>query len=61
MLGILISGIYVALEHTVLEVTPHLSWNTVMIEMPYRGGTAKDVERAILIPVENALEGMKCI
>ena len=61
MLGLLISGIYVAVEHTVLEVTPKLSWNTVMIEMPYRGGTAKDVERAILIPVENALEGMKGI
>ena len=61
MLGILIAGIYVALEHTVLEVTPKLSWNTVMIEMPYRGGTAKDVERVILIPVENALEGMQGI
>jgi len=61
MLGILVSGIYVALEHTVLEVTPSLSWNTVMIEMPYRGGTAKDVERAILLPVESALEGVKGI
>ncbi len=59
MIGILVAGIYVAMEHTVLEVTPTLSWNTVMIDMPYRGGTAKDVEKAILIPVENALEGLK--
>ncbi len=59
MLGILIAGFYVALEKVVLEVTPTLSWDTVMIEMPYRGGTAKDIERAILLPVENALEGIK--
>ncbi len=61
MLAILVSGTYVALEHTVLEVTPKLSWDTVMIEMPYRGGTAKDVERAILLPVESALEGLQGI
>ena len=61
MLGILATGVYVALEHTVLEVTPTLSWNTVMIDMPYRGGTAKDVERAILLPIEAALEGVKGI
>ena len=61
MIGILVAGIYVALEHTILEVTPKLSWDSVMIEMPYRGGTAKDVEKAILIPIENALEGVKGI
>lgn len=32
-----------------------------MIEMPYRGATAKDVEKAILIPIEEALEGVKGI
>ena len=32
-----------------------------MFEMPYRGATAKDVERAILIPIEEALEGVKGI
>ena len=30
----------------------------VYIEMPYRGATARDVERAILIPIENALQGV---
>ena len=59
MLGILLAGIYTAIYRVPLEVTPALSWNTVMIEMPYRGGTAKDVERAILIPIEEALEGVK--
>jgi multidrug efflux pump subunit AcrB len=58
MLAILIAGGYTALYRIPLEVSPSLSWNTVMIEVPYRGGTAKDVERAVLIPVEQALEGL---
>ncbi|MBM3824914.1 MAG: efflux RND transporter permease subunit [Verrucomicrobia bacterium] len=61
MLAILAGGIWVGLFRVPMEVTPALSWNTVMIEMPYRGATAKDVERAILIPVEEALEGVKGI
>ncbi|MFK7735398.1 MAG: efflux RND transporter permease subunit [Pirellulaceae bacterium] len=61
MLAILIAGGYSIIYRMPLEVTPALSWNTVMIEMPYRGGTAKDVEKAILIPIEEALEGVKGI
>ena len=61
MLGILVAGIFTAIYRVPLEVTPALSWNTVMITMPYRGGTAKDVEQAILIPIEEALEGVKGI
>ncbi len=61
MLAILIAGGYTALYRIPLEVTPALSWDTVMIEMPYRGATAKDVEKAILIPIEEALEGVKGI
>ena len=61
MLSLLAAGFYTAFYQIPLEVTPSLSWDTVMIEMPYRGGTAKDVERAILIPVEEALEGVKGI
>jgi multidrug efflux pump subunit AcrB len=61
MLGILAAGVYTAIYRIPLEVTPTLSWDTVMIEMPYRGATAKDVERAILIPIEEALEGVEGI
>ncbi|MEC8555366.1 MAG: efflux RND transporter permease subunit [Planctomycetota bacterium] len=61
MLGILVAGVFTAIYRVPLEVTPALSWNTVMITMPYRGGTAKDVEQAILIPIEEALEGVKGI
>jgi multidrug efflux pump subunit AcrB len=52
MVAIFLGGLYTAFFRVPLEVTPSLSWNTVMIEMPYRGATGKDVERAILIPVE---------
>ncbi|MEM7474230.1 MAG: efflux RND transporter permease subunit [Planctomycetota bacterium] len=61
MLGILVAGIHTALYRIPLEVTPALSWNTVMITMNYRGGTAKDIERAVLIPIEEALEGVNGI
>ena len=61
MLGILAAGVYTAFYRIPLEVTPARSWDTVMITMPYRGGTAKDVERAILIPIEEALEGVRGI
>ena len=61
MLAILAGGIYMAVFRTPLEITPALSWRSVIIEMPYRGGTAKDVERAILIPIEEALEGVQGI
>ena len=58
MIGILVAAAITAWFRVPLEVTPALTWNTVIIEMPYRGATAKDVERAILIPVEEALEGV---
>ena len=61
MLGILIAGGFTAVNHVPLEVTPALSWDTVMITMTYRGATAKDVERAILIPIEESLEGVEGI
>ena len=61
MLGILVAGALTAVNHVPLEVTPALSWDTVMITMTYRGATAKDVERAILIPIEESLEGVEGI
>lgn len=61
MFSILAAGAYSVMNYVPLEVTPALSWNTVIIEMPYRGATAKDVERAILIPIEESLEGVKGI
>lgn len=58
MVGILLAGLYTAFFRVPLEVVPSVRYNVVFIEMPYRGATAKDVERAILIPIENALRGV---
>jgi multidrug efflux pump subunit AcrB len=61
MLAILLGGVYSAFYRVPLEVSPSLSLNSVNVEMNYLGGTAKDVERAILIPIEEALEGVSGI
>ncbi len=58
MVGILLAGIYTAFFQIALEVSPSRQFNSVRIDMTYRGASAKDVERAILIPIENALEGV---
>lgn len=61
MIVILVAGGFVAFTQVPLEVTPALSWDGVSIRMTYRGATGKDVERAILIPIEEALEGVEGI
>ncbi|TWU15611.1 efflux RND transporter permease subunit [Allorhodopirellula heiligendammensis] len=61
MLAILIAGVYTAFYKIPLEVSPERTMASVRIEMTYRGGTAKDVEQAILIPIEESLEGVEGI
>lgn len=58
MLAILIGGAYTAAFKIPLEVSPERNFELVVVEMSYRGATAKDVEQAILIPIEEALEGV---
>ena len=58
MLAILLSGGYVALNKIPLEVQPAKTYSNIRITMSYRGGTAKDVEQSVLIPIESALEGI---
>ncbi len=58
MVGLLLAGVYTAFFRVPLEVEPSRNYGGVYFSMPYRGGTAKDVEKAILIPVEEALEGI---
>ena len=59
MLAILFAGIHSAFFRVSLEVVPSdTGWQIVYMEIPYRGGTAKDVEKGVLIPVEKALEGI---
>ena len=58
MLGVLIFGGYSLMERIPLEVQPAWKFQQVNIEVPYRGGTPEDVEKAVVIPIESALEGM---
>ena len=61
MLAILLAGFYVALNKIPLEVQPAHTFSNIRVTMSYRGGTAKDVEQAVLIPIESALEGIEGI
>ena len=62
MIGILLAGVYSAMFKVPLEVIPPDSgWKIVYMEVMYRGGTAKDVEKGVLLPVERALEGLNGI
>lgn len=59
ILAILLWGGYSVMELVPLEVQPAIKFKQVDINVPYRGGSPEDVERAVLIPVESALEGLK--
>ena len=61
MIALLVGGIYAAFYQIPLEVDPKVNWNSVGIQMSYRGATARDVQRAIVIPIEEALEGVQGI
>ncbi len=56
--GILLAGIYVAFFKITLEMEPDREWGSVSIRKQYPGATPTDIEREILIPVENALESL---
>jgi multidrug efflux pump subunit AcrB len=58
LFGILIWGIWSAVEKVPLEVQPAMKFNEVHINVPYRGGSPTDVESAVIVPIERALEGM---
>jgi len=59
MIAILIGGCAVVyLNKIPLEVQPTFTRNEVRISVTYRGGSPEDVERAVVIPIERAMEGM---
>jgi multidrug efflux pump subunit AcrB len=58
LVAIILLGAYSALERVPLEVQPPMVFNRVDVGIQYRGGTPDDVERAVLIPIENALQGL---
>lgn len=58
LFGILLLGGWSMVEKVPLEVQPAIIFNQVEITVPYRGGSPDDVERAVLLPIEGALQGM---
>ena len=58
MLGIVLVGIWSYMTRVPLEVQPSIQFNQVRVNVEYRGGSPEDVERAVVIPVELALEGL---
>ena len=58
MLAILLGGIYVAFFRITLEMEPNREYGVVFINKTYPGATPQDVQKEILIPVENALESL---
>ncbi len=61
LIGILFAGVLTAIYRIPLEVRPAWVFNDIYIGMDYRGGTAKDVERAIIIPIEKALADLPSV
>jgi multidrug efflux pump subunit AcrB len=58
LFGILAWGIWSAVEKVALEVQPALEMNQIQINIQYRGGSPADVEKAVVLPIEAALEGL---
>lgn len=58
LFGILAWGIWSAVEKVALEVQPTFQADVIEIEVEYRGGSPADVEKAVVLPIEAALEGM---
>ncbi|MES2982854.1 MAG: efflux RND transporter permease subunit [Verrucomicrobiota bacterium] len=61
LFGILAWGTWSAIYKIPLEVQPRLETNRIYIEVEYRGGSPGDVEKAVVLPIESALEGLSGI
>lgn len=59
IVAILLWGGYSMVERVPMEVQPALKFKQVDINVPYRGGSPDDVEKAVIIPIENALAGLQ--
>jgi multidrug efflux pump subunit AcrB len=58
LFGILAWGVWSAKEKVAMEVQPALEMNQIRIDVNYRGGSPADVEKAVILPIEAALEGL---
>lgn len=58
MLAILLGGGYLAYFKLPVEVEPSVTFAQVNVRVPLRGGSPKDVEQKVVLPVEQALQGL---
>ncbi|NIP92777.1 MAG: efflux RND transporter permease subunit, partial [Akkermansiaceae bacterium] len=58
LLAVLFLGLRAAFTQIPLEVRPTYEFNEVEVRMTYRGGTPEDIERTIILPIEQSLEGL---
>jgi multidrug efflux pump subunit AcrB len=59
LFGVLLLGAWSLKEKVPLEVQPAFIFEQVDISVNYRGGSPEDVERAVILPIEGALEGLQ--
>ena len=57
MLILLAGGVYSAITIS-KEVMPRVETNVVSVTVPFRGGTPRDVEQGVLIPIEEAIQDL---
>ena len=60
MICLLLGGLWSALTIT-KEISPRIETNFVTVQVPYRGGTPRDVEQGVLIRIEEAIQDLEGI
>ena len=58
LIAVLVLGIRTALFVLPLEVKPAFEFDEIWIRMSYRGATPEDVEKTIVLPIEQSMEGL---
>ena len=58
MAAVLLGGVYCAFFQITLELEPDRTYGGIYVSKYYPGATPKDVQKDILIPIENALESL---
>lgn len=58
MVAILLAGMYSVWFKIPTEVTPSFQMSFIRVNVPLPGGTPNEVEKKIVLPVENALKGI---
>lgn len=58
LVAILLGGAFAAFNKVPLEVQPTYEWGEVDIKMTYRGGSPKDVEEQVVIPINRSLQDL---